>query len=217
MPERISAIPACPQPFPASQGSSDLTASQLIPRNGLSPLSQHAPSHGEFGLWFPLHLLEQHKAEEFGSHPLQIYPRSVTQSSTLMSEETCMCPKTWMAFPGCAGTSWSCTHVRLNGKGQSSVWLLAHLSVGKHLGAALPGMASTACSSWKGLLCVPWEFGTLATSFSPIPAAQGSDKLQPVLLEEPETFSALQLPLVLSLHPLPKEAPLQLSWSPFRH
>lgn len=64
------------QPFPASQGSSDLTASQLILKKGIIPLSPACSRPWRIGLWFPLQLQEQHKAKEFGFHPLQIYPRS---------------------------------------------------------------------------------------------------------------------------------------------
>lgn len=153
MPERISAIPACPQPFPASQGSFGLTAD---PQEWIIPLDPSVLQAMEnLASVFLCICWSSTRQKSLDFTLYKSTPGVVSgQSRTFMSEETCVYPKTCVVFAGCGCTPWSRTHVRLNGKGQSPLWLLADLSVGKYLEGALPGEASTACSSWKGLLCI---------------------------------------------------------------
>lgn len=133
--------------------------------------------HGEFGLWFPLQLLQQHKAaSSLWISPSANPPTGVVslQSSMLLSEGMSALPHN-LAFLGCGVTHRSSNHLRLNEKGQGYFWFWADLSVGEDMEAAFPVVASTACrvlersplcSLWISEL-VPWA------SVLPIQAEEG--------------------------------------------
>lgn len=210
-----------PQPFPASQGSSGLTASdqdQLIPRSGLSPLSPAC-----FRPWRIWPLVSSAAVGAAQGRRVWISPSANPAQSGVGLKQHIrvgghLCVPQDVAFPGCRETPWSCTQVRLNGKGQSSVWLLADLSVGKYLEAAFPGVARTACSLLEKSLCSLGIQNSCHQHQSfPCQLQEAATNSSLFSLRNPRRdFLTLQLPLPCPSIPCPKKS-LQLSWSPFTH